>query len=86
MYLSAEPFDILDYKEIPPKHIQMSPPHFLESDSYPFPNHLIEDNSSENLEIGESSSSESTSSESELESDSSETEPDMDEDITSHSG
>ncbi|XVF41618.1 hypothetical protein PTKIN_Ptkin01aG0294000 [Pterospermum kingtungense] len=85
MYLSDEPFDALDYKEIPPNHIQMSPPRFLECDSYPFPRHLIENNTSEYLENGESSSSESTSSESELESDSSETEPDMDEDITSHS-
>ena len=88
MYLSAESFDALDYKEIPPNQVEMLPSPFLECDSYPFPSHLIEDNTSGFLEDVESGSSESTSSESESESesDSSETEPDMDEDITSHSG
>ncbi|XWS65105.1 hypothetical protein CRYUN_Cryun05aG0062400 [Craigia yunnanensis] len=86
MYLPAESLDDLDYKEIPLNQIEMSTSRFLESDSYPFPSHLIEDDTSEFLEDGESGSSESTSSESESESDSSETEPDMDEDITSHSG
>ncbi|XP_022745720.1 uncharacterized protein At1g51745-like isoform X2 [Durio zibethinus] len=85
-YLPAESFDALEYKEILPNQIEMSPFGFLEYDSYPFPNHLIEDNTSEFLEDVESGSSESTSSESESDSDSSETEPDMDENITSHSG
>ncbi|XWS42903.1 hypothetical protein CRYUN_Cryun16bG0054400 [Craigia yunnanensis] len=85
MYLPAESFDALDYREIPPNQIEMSPSHFLECDSYPFPSHLIEDNTSEFLEDVESGSSKSTSS-SESESDFSETEPDMDGDITSHSG
>ncbi|XVF30419.1 hypothetical protein REPUB_Repub16aG0055700 [Reevesia pubescens] len=86
MYLPPESFDALDYKEIPPNEIEMSPTRYMECDSYPFPSHLIEDNTSEFLEDVESGSSESTSSESESESDSSETEPDIDEDITSHSG
>ncbi|KAK8590124.1 hypothetical protein V6N12_024507 [Hibiscus sabdariffa] len=86
MYFPPDSFDALDYKENPLNQIEMSPPHFMECDSYPFPSHLIEDNTSEFLEDVESGSSESTSSESEAESDSSETEPDMDEDITSHSG
>ncbi|KAE8716996.1 Tudor/PWWP/MBT superfamily protein [Hibiscus syriacus] len=85
-YFPPESFDASDYKEIPPNQIEMSPLHFVECDSYPFPSHMIEDNASEFLEDAESGSSESTSSESESESDSSETEPDMDEDITSHSG
>ncbi|XWS58784.1 hypothetical protein CRYUN_Cryun08bG0063200 [Craigia yunnanensis] len=86
MYLPAESFDALDYKEIPPNQIEMSPSPFLECDFYPFPSHLIEDNTNGFLEDVESGSSESPSSESESESDSSETEPDMDEDIISHSG
>lgn len=86
MYLPADSFDAFDDKEIQPDLIEMSPPCFLECDSYPFPSHLIEDNTSEFLEDVEYSSSESTSSESESESDSSETEPDMDEDVTSHTG
>ncbi|XVF56506.1 hypothetical protein PTKIN_Ptkin06aG0126600 [Pterospermum kingtungense] len=86
MYLPADSFDASDYKEIQPNLIEMLPPHFLESDSYPFPSHLIEDNTSEYLEDVESGSSESTSSESESDSDSSETEPDMDEDVTSQTG
>ncbi|KAL4378901.1 hypothetical protein GQ457_02G027740 [Hibiscus cannabinus] len=86
MYFPSETFDALGYKEIPPNQIEMSPPHFVECDSYPFPSHLIEDNTSEFLEDVESGSSESNSSESESESDSSETEPDMDDDMTSHSG
>ncbi|XVF06922.1 hypothetical protein REPUB_Repub06bG0092700 [Reevesia pubescens] len=85
MYFPAESFDALDYKEILPNQVEMSPSRFLECDSYPFPSHLIEDNINKFLEDGESGSSESTSSESESESDSSETEPDMDEYITSHS-
>ncbi|XP_021281686.1 uncharacterized protein At1g51745 [Herrania umbratica] len=86
MYLPAESFDALDYKEVPANQIEMSPSRFVECDSYPFPSHLIEDNTREFLEDIESGSSESASSESESESDSSETEPDMDEDITSLSG
>ncbi|KAL4353954.1 hypothetical protein GQ457_06G014120 [Hibiscus cannabinus] len=86
MYFPPDSFDASDYKENPSNQIEMSPPHFMECDSYPFPIHMIEDNTSEFLEDVESGSSESTSSESESESDSSETEPDMDEDITSHSG
>ncbi|XP_022743327.1 uncharacterized protein At1g51745-like [Durio zibethinus] len=86
MYLPAESFDVLDYKGIPPNQIEMSPSRYLECDSYSFPSHLIEGNTGEFLEGGESGSSESTSSESESESDSSETDPDMDEDITSQSG
>lgn len=86
MYFPPESFDALDYKEIPPTQIEMSPSHFVECDSYPFRSHIIEDHTREFLEDVESGSSESTSSESEPESDSSETEPDMDEDITSHSG
>ncbi|XP_039034143.1 uncharacterized protein At1g51745-like isoform X2 [Hibiscus syriacus] len=86
MYFPPESFDALGYKEIPPNQIEMSPPHFVECDSYPFPSHMVEDNTCEFLEDDESDSSESTSSESESESDSSETEPDMDEDMTSHSG
>ncbi|XVE90493.1 hypothetical protein DITRI_Ditri20bG0082100 [Diplodiscus trichospermus] len=86
MYFPAESFDAFNYKEIPPNKIEMSPSHFLERGSYPFPGQLIEDNTSEFLEDGESDSSESISSESESESDSSETEADMDEDITSRSG
>ena len=81
MYLPAESFDALHYKEIPPNQIEMSPSRFLECGSYPFRSQLIEVNDSEFLEDGESGSSESES-----ESDSSETEPDMDENITSHSG
>ncbi|XVE62234.1 hypothetical protein DITRI_Ditri06bG0101600 [Diplodiscus trichospermus] len=86
MYLPAESFDGLDYKEIPPNQMEKSPSHFMECDTYPFPGHLIDDNTSEFLEDVESGSSESTSSESESQSDSSETEPERDEDITSHSG
>ncbi|TYJ46984.1 hypothetical protein E1A91_A02G157300v1 [Gossypium mustelinum] len=86
MYFPPESFDALDYKEILPTQIEMSPSHFVECDSYPFRSHIIEDHTREFLEDVESGSSESTSSESESESDSSETEPDMDEDITSHSG
>ncbi|GMI78899.1 PWWP-DOMAIN INTERACTOR OF POLYCOMBS1, PRO-TRP-PRO-TRP protein 1 [Hibiscus trionum] len=86
MYFPPESFDALGYKGIPPNQIEMSPPHFVECDSYPFPSHMIEDNTSEFLEDVESGSSESTSYESESESDSSETEPDMDDDMTSHSG
>ncbi|XP_022718551.1 uncharacterized protein At1g51745-like isoform X2 [Durio zibethinus] len=88
IYLPPGSFDALDYKEIPPNQIEVSPSRFLECDSgsFPFPSHLIEDNTGEFLEDVESGSSESTSSESESDSDSSETEPDIDEDITSHSG
>ncbi|OMP03729.1 hypothetical protein CCACVL1_02286 [Corchorus capsularis] len=87
-YLPAGSYDALDYKEIPPNQIEMSPSGFVECDSYPFPSHLNEDNTSEFPEDAESGSSESTSSESESESvsDSSETEADMDEDATSLSG
>ncbi|KAE8726910.1 dentin sialophosphoprotein-like [Hibiscus syriacus] len=86
IYFPPESFGALDYKDIPPNQIEMSPPHYVECDSYPFPSHMVEDNTCEFLEDDESGSSESTSSESESESDSSETEPDMDEDMTSHTG
>lgn len=58
VYLPSESDDRLEYKEIPPSEMEMSPSQFGDSNNHPHPSSLTEENTSEFMEGSESDSSE----------------------------
>lgn len=58
VYLPSESDDRLEYKEIPPSEMELSPSQFGDSNNHPHPSSLTEENTSEFMEGSESDSSE----------------------------